>query len=244
MNQLSEFLLTQLTIEPWRMPVVVISGVGIYLSFILLVRIFGSRVLAKMTTFDAVVIVMFGAVAGRVIIGHPPTLAAGIIGLITLMCCEALFGMARNVRGIKRAIDGRPRVLVAHGEIIEAQLRRTHLHIADIKHAVRRAGVASLRDIQLMILEPTGEMSIFKTGPYVDLELLTGVAGVHFYTKALPRTVLDERDEPDDPDQTISHVARIRARITPATRSMTARLQKQVATPWRKLKTRVRKPLK
>ena len=88
MNEFTRLMWEQLAIEPWRIPVVMISAIGAYLGFLLLVRAFGVRVLAKMSSFDTVVIVMYGAVAGRVIIGHPPTLAAGIIGLLTLMGIE------------------------------------------------------------------------------------------------------------------------------------------------------------
>ena len=123
-DRIQELAISQLAIDPARIPVVILSGVCIYLGFLLLVRVFGVRVLAKMTTFDAVVIVMFGAVAGRVVIGHPPTLVAGIIGLLTLMAMEALFGMVRDLWGIKTALVGRPQVLVAHGEIIAEQLKK------------------------------------------------------------------------------------------------------------------------
>lgn len=179
-DRIQELAISQLAIDPARIPVVILSGVCIYLGFLLLVWVFGVRVLAKMTTFDAVVIVMFGAVAGRVVIGHPPTLVAGIIGLLTLMTMEALFGMARDLRGIKTALVGRPQVLVAHGEIIAEQLKKTHVRKADVKHAVRRAGIPNMKYVQLMILEPTGEMSIFRTGEPVDPDLLKGVAGVEY----------------------------------------------------------------
>ena len=179
-DRIQELAISQLAIDPARIPVVILSGVCIYLGFLLLVRAFGVRVLAKMTTFDAVVIVMFGAVAGRVVIGHPPTLVAGIIGLLTLMAMEALFGMVRDLRGIKATLVGRPQVLVAHGEIIAEQLKKTHVRKADVKHAGRRAGIPNMKYVQLMILEPTGEMSIFRTGEPVDPDLLKGVAGVEY----------------------------------------------------------------
>ncbi|MDO4631328.1 MAG: DUF421 domain-containing protein [Corynebacterium sp.] len=179
-EKFKELVAGQLTIDPARIPIIIISGICIYLAFLLLVRIFGIRVLAKMNTFDAVVIVMFGAVAGRVILGHPPTLFAGILSLTTLMAMEAVFGMVRDVRGIRDTLAGRPQVVVAQGEIIESQLRKVHVRRADIRHAVRRAGIPNMRYVQLMILEPNGEMSLFRTGEPVDPELLKGVAGVEY----------------------------------------------------------------
>ena len=52
---------------PWRIPVVIVSAIGVYLAFLVLVRLFGARVLTAWSTFDAVVIIMFGAVAGRAV---------------------------------------------------------------------------------------------------------------------------------------------------------------------------------
>ena len=59
----------QISIEPARIPIVMLAALAIYVLFLLLVRAFGIRIMTKMNAFDAVVLVMFGAVAGRVIIG-------------------------------------------------------------------------------------------------------------------------------------------------------------------------------
>ncbi|WHF21465.1 hypothetical protein QJS66_14720 [Kocuria rhizophila] len=50
---------------------VALSAAGIYVVFLVFVRLPGQRVLSAMSTFDVVVTVMLGAVAGRVILGHP-----------------------------------------------------------------------------------------------------------------------------------------------------------------------------
>src|SRR5699024_1004742 len=92
----NEQLVDNLGMVLWRIPIVIVSAIDMYLVFLLLVGIFGARVLSGLTGFDRGVGVMLGAVAGRVVIGHPPTLAAGVIGLVTLLCCEAAFGLIRN----------------------------------------------------------------------------------------------------------------------------------------------------
>lgn len=178
MEEFQRLLIDQLTIEPARIPVVIIAGIGSYLGFLVLVKLFGVRVLAKMTAFDAVVIVMFGAVAGRVVIGHPPTLLSGIIGLATLMGMEAIFGAARNMNRVRRTFDTRPRVVFAHGKMIEKEMSRTHLSRSDIRLAARRAGVHSMDEIQCIILEPTGDLSLYREGKNINPELLRGVSGV------------------------------------------------------------------
>ncbi|AGF71215.1 DUF421 domain-containing protein [Corynebacterium halotolerans] len=166
-----------LGIELWRIPVVMLSAIGIYLAFLLLVRLFTPRVLARLTVFDAVVLVMFGAVAGRVVIGHPPTLAAGVVGLATLMAMEAFFGAVRSTTGLRALLQGGPVVVVAHGEVVEKALRRTHLSRLDINAVLRRAGIGSLGEVQALIAEPSGELSLFRRGQPIDAELLEGVRG-------------------------------------------------------------------
>lgn len=172
-----DFLITELSIEPRRIPVVVLSAIGIYLGFMVLVKIFGSRVLSSMTASDAVVVIMFGAVGGRVILGHPPTLAAGLIGLFTLMLLEAAFGTLRRYTGWGRRLDRSPVLVVADGQLLPVNMRRCHVSRTDVYSAVRRAGLGSLDGVQAMILEPTGTLSVIRTGQPLDRDVLRNVRG-------------------------------------------------------------------
>ncbi|MFW0183851.1 DUF421 domain-containing protein [Rothia sp. CCM 9417] len=165
-----------LGIELWRIPIVMLSAVGIYLTFLVLVRIFGVRVLNGWNGFDAVIIIMFGAVAGRVIIGHPPTLASGMVGLGTLMLLEIIFGAVQSVTGI-RHLNHKPRVIMAHGKFVVRNLKRSHLAPAEIYAALRKAGISQFDQVQCVILEVTGHLSIVREGEDIDPKLLRGVIG-------------------------------------------------------------------
>nr|WP_175973250.1 YetF domain-containing protein [Corynebacterium sp. Marseille-Q2823] len=167
----------QLGIEPHRIPVVMIATLGIYLAFMLLVKLFGSRVLTSITASDAVIIIMFGAVSGRVIVGNPPTLAAGIIGLFTLMLLEAAFGTFRQLVRWSRFIDRKPVLLVYKGELHEDNMHFAHITERDINSAVRKAGLGRRSDVQLMILEPTGQISVIRRGQLVDASVFKDILG-------------------------------------------------------------------
>ena len=178
MDQLQRAFNEQLAIDPARIPIVMLAALAIYVFFLILVRLFGVRIMTKMNAFDAVVLIMFGAVAGRVVIGHPPTLAAGAIGLFTLMLLEAIFGAARNSATMSRVFDEIPQAVFAEGAYLDEQLRRTHVSRDDLRMIMRRAGVANPAEVQLIILEPTGDMTVYKAGTAIDPELLRGVAGL------------------------------------------------------------------
>lgn len=170
-------LVDALGIALWRIPVVVFSAIAIYLAFLLFVKIFGARVLAVTSSFDVVVTIMFGAVAGRVILGHPPTLAAGIIGLLTLMVAEAVFGALRSWRGMRRLLESSGVVVMAHGRVVEDHLRRSHVTRSDIMAALRARGVPNPDAVQCVILEATGGLSVFASGEPIDPRVLEGVVG-------------------------------------------------------------------
>ena len=178
-------LMEYLSIEPWRIPIVMLSALGIYLTFLVLVRIFGVRVLSGWNGFDAVIIIMFGAVAGRVIIGHPPTLASGMVGLGTLMLLESVFGAVQSVTGI-RHINHKPRVIMAHGKFVVRHLKRSHLAPAEVYAALRKSGVSQLSQVQCVVLEATGQLSIVREGVEIDPQLLRGVVGADKVLKRRP----------------------------------------------------------
>ncbi len=173
----SEQLRDTLGIELWRIPVVIVTAITIYLVFLLLIRLFGARVLSGLTGFDVVVSIMLGAVAGRVIIGEPPTLTAGILGLVTLLCCEAAFGVVRKNISFRQAVNAQPTVVLAHGRPQQDLMRKTHVSEEDLMSCLRRAGITEPDDVQCIVLEPSGAMSVLRRGGKIEPAVLRGVLG-------------------------------------------------------------------
>ena len=154
---------------------VVISAVGIYLVFLLLIRLFGQRVLSGLGTFDIVVTVMLGAVAGRVILGHPPTLSAGALGLVTLFLLEATLGHIRGTLRGARLLTSEPVVLMVGDRELPEAMHRTHVTDLELHTALRRAGIRTRSEVACVIMEPTGALSVLRRGIPIDPDLLRGV---------------------------------------------------------------------
>lgn len=154
---------------------VILSAVGIYLAFLILVRVFGARVLTGMGTFDVVVVITVGAVAGRVILGHPPTLAAGVIGLTCLFAMEAAFGEARRTIRGARWVNAGPVLLMAGDEVLTGNLRASHVTVPELNAALRHAGVRHHGEVACVVFESTGRISVVRCGAPLDPRLLAGV---------------------------------------------------------------------
>lgn len=168
--------LTELFAISWQeATAVVISTVAIYLVFLLLVRLFGARVISQLSTFDALVAIMLGAVAGRVILMDTPVLPAGILGLGTLFLLEVTFGQLGRHTRADRIVNQRPIVLVDAGEILDAGLQRAHMSRDELASSLRLAGIRQVSEVELAVFEPNGRVSVLRTGASIDAEVLGSV---------------------------------------------------------------------
>lgn len=153
---------------------VVISAFGIYLAFFLLIRGFGQRALASWTTLDKAIVIALGSVVGRVILGYTPTLAAGIIGLLTMFAMLRLEALLRRTkRGVY--LSSKPILLMAGQEILADNLKKARIQNDELYFKLRQAGVCSFAEIAVVLLEPTGDVSVLRRGVPVDRELLRRV---------------------------------------------------------------------
>ncbi|MEW6877748.1 hypothetical protein V3M50_09145 [Trueperella pyogenes] len=56
---------------------IVLATVAMYAFLLVLLRVLGQRVSARLSTYDMAAIIIIGAIAGRATLGHTPTLAGG-----------------------------------------------------------------------------------------------------------------------------------------------------------------------
>jgi len=157
--------------------VVVVSAIGVYLAFLVLIRIVGQRALSAMSSFDFAAAIAVGAVMGRAVLGYTPTLVAGVLGMSTLFALQSAFGILRRHRGVDRVLSNLPLLLLANGEIVAENLRRAKISEDEVRQKLRLAGVYSYGDVAAVILERTGEVSVLRRGETIAAELLDDVRG-------------------------------------------------------------------
>ena len=94
---------------------VVLSAIGVYLAFLILIRIVGQRALAAMSSFDFASTIAVGAIMGRAVLGYTPTLSAGVLGMATLFALQSAFGKVRWNRRLDRTLSKSDRQLIVSG---------------------------------------------------------------------------------------------------------------------------------
>lgn len=156
---------------------VVVSTVGVYLAFLLLLRLAGQRALAAMSSFDFAAAIALGAVMGRAILGYTPTLAAGLLGMATLFALQSLFGVLRRSHRLDRALSNLPLLLMANGAVLPDNLREAKIVEDELRQKLRLAGIRRYDDVAAVILERTGAISVLRQGETIAPELITDIRG-------------------------------------------------------------------
>jgi len=112
---------------------VVLSAIGVYLAFLILIRIVGQRALAAMSSFDFAATIAVGAIMGRAVLGYTPTLGAGVLGMATLFALQSAFGRVRWNRRLDRALSTVPLLLVANGAVLPDNLRKVKISEGEVR---------------------------------------------------------------------------------------------------------------
>lgn len=154
---------------------VVVATVCVYTTFVVLVRLLGQRSLASLSSFDFACVVAFGAVLGRTVLLDDPTLIIGVIALVTFFAMQGLLGALRQNRRIDRLMNRPPVLLAADGLLLRHNMRTVHVVEDEIRQALRRAGARSLGEVQYVVLERNGAVSVVRGGRPVDPWVLDDV---------------------------------------------------------------------
>lgn len=174
-----------LGLTPLQALAVVFASAALYFFFLLLNKLIGQRLFMKMTGFDMLLVIVLGAIIGRAMMGHTPTFAAAIIVMSVLIGLEFFFGKLSGHPRLGRMINNQPVLLMADGELLRDEMRRTHITTMDINARLRGAGIHSREQVAAIILERTGDMSVLRKGTLIDAELIAEVRSGYRLPKEL-----------------------------------------------------------
>jgi uncharacterized membrane protein YcaP (DUF421 family) len=146
-----------------EIPVVekVIRSAVVYLFLLIAFRLAGKRQLGQMTAFDLIVLLVISNVLQNAMIGNDNSLGGGLLGAtVILLLNAAVAWLTFRHKRVERLIEQTPTVLVRHGQILRENLRRERLSLPELRAALRREGIVSLRDVRYVLLEEDGHLSV------------------------------------------------------------------------------------
>lgn len=138
-------------------------GTLAYVTLVLFLRISGKRTLSKLNAFDLVVTVALGSTLSAILLQESIALAEGAtaLGLLILLQYLVTFASVRS-NSVAKLIRSEPTLLVRSGSFCHHAMMRQRITEDEIMSAVRSNGSQGLDEVDAVVLESDGTLSIIK----------------------------------------------------------------------------------
>lgn len=137
-------------------------GTLAYMALILMLRVSGKRTLSKMNAFDFIVTVALGSTLATILLSKDVALAEGITAFGLLIFLQfAVTWLAVRSKKFRELIKSDPVMLYYRGEFLQT-MQQARIMEEEIYQAVRSDGIASMEEVEAVILETDGTVSVLK----------------------------------------------------------------------------------
>ena len=164
----------------------------LYVVIIIAVRLMGKRQISELQTSELVVTLLISDIAAIPMQDSGQPLVSGLLPIGILIVCEILASiwMLKSTK-FRRAICGRPIVVINNGRIDQQEMRRLRMSTEDLSAQLRQKDIFALEDVAYAIMETNGKMSVIKTP---DKETPTaGMLGVALPDSGIEAVVVSDR---------------------------------------------------
>ena len=143
--------------------ITIIRTTFLYLMIIIAVRFMGKRQIGDLQTTELVVTMLLSDIASLAVENSSKPLLGGVIPMAVLVVCEVFISgaMIKNSR-LRRAICGRPIVVINDGKIEQSELKRLRMSVEDLSESLRQQEIFSFDDVKFAIVETNGTLSVMK----------------------------------------------------------------------------------
>ncbi len=142
---------------------VVIRSLAVFAFLLVVIRLSGKRDMGEMSPSDLILLLLLTANVHTSLAGADKSVLGGLIGALALVIANYVLNrFAFNSKKFERVLKGRPEVIIFDGEIQEDIMKKHLISKMQVKVALRKEGVESVDDVRMAVLEPDGEITVFK----------------------------------------------------------------------------------
>lgn len=143
------------------MPTVILRTFILYILVIIAMKLMGKRQIGQMQLSELVTVTMLSELASYAIQDLNVPIMYSIVPVIILTTIEITVSfLCIKSRFVSRIMDGKPSYLIYRGELNQKELASSRLTLTEVISEIRIAGYSSVSDINYMILEPDGKISV------------------------------------------------------------------------------------
>jgi len=133
----------------------------IYLVVIIGLRLLGKKHVAQLSIIDLVLILLISNAVQNAMVGDDSTLLGGVVAAAVLLIMNFLLtAVLYRFRGIDRALEGTPTLLIHNGSTILPHLVQEKITVEELERVVREHGIDNLREVKTAVMEVDGTVSV------------------------------------------------------------------------------------
>ncbi|AWG22973.1 hypothetical protein FFWV33_16285 [Flavobacterium faecale] len=134
-----------------------------YPSIIVLLRVSGKRTLSKMNAFDFIVTIALGSIFASVILTKSISISEGVLAFSLLIFLQyGITFLSSRSQAVSDLVKSALILMVYRGSLIKANMLKERIDEDEIWGVIRKSGYATLQDIDAVILETDGSLSVIK----------------------------------------------------------------------------------
>lgn len=153
-----------------------VVGIFAYIGIIIFIRITGLRTLARMSTFDFIIIAAIGASFGRILTAGEVSVSEALTAFMFLIFVQYSISLLEfRSAPFFRALSLQPTLLFFRGQYLKDSMNKQRIRKEDILAAARKHSINNLSHIEAIVLESDGTLSVIKKSSDNDYSALEGV---------------------------------------------------------------------
>jgi uncharacterized membrane protein YcaP (DUF421 family) len=146
--------------NPHELLLTAARAAAVYVLMLAVIRVLGRRTVGNFSAFDLIVALMLGEVVDEMIYGDVRFIQ-GTVALVTLAgvaFADSLLSYWDH--GMEAILEGKPTIVVRHGEFSRHGMRRERMNEKDVLGALRIQGVRDMREVEFAVVEADGTVSV------------------------------------------------------------------------------------
>lgn len=142
-----------------------IRTIIVYFFVIGVIRLMGKRQIGELEPSELVVTIIISEVAAMPIQDSSEPIASSVVAIALLLILEVIISfIAYKSRGFRKFLYGTPSILFSKGKIDQKEMERQRFNVNDIMEIIRNNGMSSLNDVDYVIVETNGNVSVLPKG--------------------------------------------------------------------------------
>ncbi|MCE5199740.1 MAG: YetF domain-containing protein [Armatimonadota bacterium] len=157
----------------------IIRAAVVYIAVLVLLRLGGKRQVGQMGVGEFVAILLISNAVQNSMNGGDNSILGGLILAAVIIALSILIEYTTyKSKRWENIVQGRPRLLIHHGEILYRNLEKERLSVRELKTVLRRQGIHDVSEVHEAILESDGFVSVTKNSDLTHHEDKTGLPPV------------------------------------------------------------------